>query len=310
MEWPVILDVDPGVDDALALILATRAAELDVLGVCCVSGNVSLLQGTQNALKVLQLAGRDDVPVYVGAAAPLVRPPRHAYEVHGEDGLGGATLPDPAGVPVGDAVDFIVRSLEQRPGRVLLVACGPLTNLALAEARAPGVLQKARRIVAMGGTLDAPGNVRPTCEFNFYADPDAVRRVLQSGANLTLVPLDVTHRVGLEQAAFEAGPEASAVQRFCARAVAKVIDFEVESGGQGLFYAHDALAVALAMQPDLCRMQVLPIDIETAGELTAGQLVVDRRDVKAELRQGFAIECAVDVDVERFRALLGRYLLE
>ncbi len=161
---PVILDVDPGVDDALAILMALHSPELEIIGLTTVSGNVPLDQTTENALKVLELAGRTDVPVYMGAARPLAREPRHAYEVHGPEGLGAAELPDPEAIPAGDAIDFLIEGIEARLGEVIVVATGPLTNLALAEARCPGILSHARRLVIMGGVLHEPGNISPHTE--------------------------------------------------------------------------------------------------------------------------------------------------
>ena len=178
MRRPVILDADPGVDDALAMMLALGSRELEVLGICTVCGNVPMEVGTGNALKLLALLNRDDVPVYAGACRPLKRKAVYATEVHGKGGLGDAVLP-PAGRPSsGDAVAFIVDTLSARPGRVTLIAVGPLTNLALAESRSPGVLKKAREVCVMGGAIDEPGNVTPAAEFNFFADPDAARQVV------------------------------------------------------------------------------------------------------------------------------------
>lgn len=303
---PVIMDVDPGVDDALALILAAHHPTLDLLGVSVVCGNVELQQAATNALKVLKLVGRDDVPVFTGAGAPLVRPLEGAEDVHGEGGLGGAELEESDALPAGDSVSFLVDSLHKRPGQVTLVATGPLTNLALAEKQAPGTLEMARRVVVMGGSLAAPGNVTPTAEYNFYADPHAAKQVLQASANLTLVPLDVTSKVFLVPDDL-ANSATSAVGRFGARAAAKVIEFEQRTSGRALMHLHDPLALALAAEPELCRVESRWLDVETSGELTSGQVVDDRRPLQA--LSGRAIDCAVEVDAERFLNLFRRLVL-
>ena len=164
--------------------------------------------------------GAPDVPVFVGAERPMQRDPVHAFEVHGEHGLGQAQLPDPGLMPQGSAVKFIINSIHSRPGGVTVVATGPLTNLAMAETESPGILSQARRILIMGGAIDQPGNVTPVSEFNFYADPHAARQVLCSGANLTVIPLDITQQVQLEQDLVEAQAtkKKDAVSAFCVAA--------------------------------------------------------------------------------------------
>ena len=306
---PIIMDADPGVDDALALILATRHPALDLLGVSVVCGNVGLQQAADNALKVLKLVGREDVPVFSGAGAPLVRALELADEVHGEGGLGGAELEEADAMPAGDSVRFLIESLRERPGQVTLVATGPLTNLALAEKQAPGVLEMARRVLVMGGALEVPGNVTPTAEYNFYADPHAAQQVLNSKANLTLVPLDVTSQVSLGPDDF-AGSADGEVGRFCARAAASIIDFERRTAGRELMHLHDPLALALAADPDLCRVEARHIEVETGGELTIGQVVDDRRPLKAPAaRAGRAVDCAVGVEAGRFLDMFRRLVL-
>ena len=299
---PVILDADPGVDDALAMMLALGSPELEVLGICTVSGNVPLDIGTGNALKVLALLDRDDVPVYPGASCPLRRDPAYATEVHGPGGLGDSALPPPVRSPSRDAVPFMVETLSARPGDVTLIAVGPLTNLALAEAQAPGVLKKAREVCVMGGTIDEPGNVTPAAEFNFFVDPDAARLVLRSGASITLASLDVTHRAALE-ASHLAGLPSTKAGRFVKDAVRPAVEHSGRVQNRRRFCLHDPMAVGLAIDPSFFRIETVFADVETEGDLTAGQVVVDRRPFsKVENRKGRPVRCALDVDAGRFMA--------
>ncbi len=304
---PVILDADPGVDDALAMMLALGSPELTVLGICTVSGNVPLDVGTENALKVLALLDRDDVPVYPGASGPLRRGAVYATEVHGPGGLGDSGLPSPGRSPSGDAVSFMAETLSNRPGEVTLIAVGPLTNLALAEARAPGVLKMAREVCVMGGALEEPGNVTPAAEFNFFADPDAARQVVRSGARITLAPLDVTHRVALEASHF-AGIPPTPAGRFVKDAVRPAMKHSLRVQNRRHFFLHDPLAVGLAVVPSLFCIDTVFADVETEGDLTSGQVVVDRRPFSNdENRKGWPVRCAMDVDADEFLAFfLGR----
>lgn len=300
---PVILDADPGVDDALAIMLALGSPELEVLGICTVSGNVPLEIGTGNALKVLALLGRDEVPVYPGAGGPLRKEAVYATEVHGTGGLGDSALPLPDRSPAGDAVSFMIETLSARPREVTLIAVGPLTNLALAEARAPGVLNKAREVCVMGGAVDEPGNVTPVAEFNFFADPDAARQVLRSGAVVTLAPLDVTHRVALEASHLAQLP-ASPAGVFVREAVRPAMDLIRRIQNRRRFYLHDPLAVGLAIDPSVFGFETVFADVETKGDLTAGQVVADRRSFTVDRsRRGMPVRCAMDVDTGRFLAL-------
>src|SRR4051794_6867761 len=188
MSTPILLDCDPGHDDAIALLLALGSDELELRGVTTVAGNQTLEKTTANAIRVLELAGRGEIPVAAGARRPLVREPRVAADVHGETGLDGPDLPPPQAEPAAEhAVDFLAERVEG----ATLVATGPLTNVALLLARYPDARPK--RIVLMGGAI-AEGNVTPAAEFNIWADPEAAQRVFSSGLDVTMVGLDVTHK--------------------------------------------------------------------------------------------------------------------
>lgn len=192
---PTIIDCDPGIDDALALLLAAGSPELGLLAVTTVAGNRPAPITARNARKILDLAGRVAVPVHAGAERPLMGGDARCNLVHGEDGLGGVPLDEPSAIAAGHAAVALVDILRQHsPASIDLVAMGPLTNLALAELLSPGILRRAGRLAIMGGALRVPGNITPAAEFNFYADPLAADIVMRSGAPITLFALDVTHQ--------------------------------------------------------------------------------------------------------------------
>ena len=302
---PVILDTDPGVDDALAIMLALGSPELDVIGICTVSGNVPLKTGTRNAQGLLQLLERAEIPVFAGADQPLKRDPVFATEVHGESGMGQAVLPEPSQEVKGDAVDFLVQTLSDQPGEITLIAVGPLTNLALAEQRQPGTLQKARQVIVMGGAIAETGNSTPVAEFNFYADPHAAQIVVHSGATLLLVPLDATRQVILSETDIEnqIAPLKTVSSQFVVDAVQNVLALYRQLGREPIVYLHDPLAVGAAIAPELLRVETLYIDIETSGDLTLGQVVTDRRGLPPPWLCGKPVNCAMHVNAEAFLSL-------
>jgi inosine-uridine nucleoside N-ribohydrolase len=267
---PIILDCDPGHDDAIAILLALASPEVELVCVTTVHGNQTLEKTTRNALKVLELVGRGDVPVARGAERPLVRELTVADHVHGESGLDGPSLPEPsAGVIQEDAVSLLARQLG--PG-VVLVPTGPLTNVAQLLTERPDV--RPGRIVLMGGSI-ALGNITPAAEFNIWADPEAAAIVFESGIDITMVGLDVTH---------EAIVEPERVERFrgmgrVGQVVAELIDFF--SGYHRMTYGwhgppvHDALAVASVIRPELLKTAHRRVVVETESELCRGRTVVD-----------------------------------
>jgi purine nucleosidase len=310
----VILDTDPGVDDALAILLALGSPELHVLGVSVVSGNVELAHCVRNALRTLRLAGRGDIPVHAGAPRPLSREPVRADRVHGQDGLGDAGVPDAGrAADSEDAVGFLVRALRAEPGAITLVATGPLTNLALAERQSPGVLKQAREVIVMGGAVREQGNATPVGEFNFVADPHAAREVVGAGANLTLVPLDATHRCLLSEETFRRRiePLRTPVSDFIARTTVLCRAYmKIVEGIEG-FHLHDPLAVGVGIDPTFCETEVMRLDVETEGALTAGQVVADRRLLLDErLLNGSNVRACVGVDRRRFVAFFLERVLK
>ncbi|MBE81454.1 MAG: nucleoside hydrolase [Gemmatimonadetes bacterium] len=309
----VILDVDPGVDDAMAILLALASDEINILALTVVSGNVPLRSGVDNALKVLAFSGRSEIPVYAGADAPLVRAPVHAKQVHGETGLGNAELASSEREARPGASEFIQKTLTTHPGKVTVLAVGPLTNLALAERIEAGTLARAKQVVVMGGAANEPGNSSPTAEFNFVGDPHAAREVIQSRAAVTLIPLDVTHQVGIpaEEIDRKIRPMGSGVARFFCEITDIVVGLGREAGGYVGVYLHDPAAVVYALRPELFDVVEYWCDIETEGELTLGQLVVDQREGLPESRRrGVLTRIAVGVSSEEVLGLFRQRVLK
>ena len=269
MTTPVILDCDPGHDDAIALLLALASPELELVGVTTVHGNQTLEKTTDNALRVLALVGRGDVPVAMGADRPLKRELHVAAHVHGESGLDGPVLPEPASVPVAQhSVDFLA---EHVTTETVLVPIGPLTNVALALDRGvePG------RIVLMGGAI-AEGNMTPAAEFNIWADPEAAARVFGSGIDVTMIGLDVTHRALLTPPWAERFREAGRVGTFVAELVEFFKQYHARTYGWDGAPIHDAVALAHAFRPGIVTTERMNVEIEVESELTRGRTVADR----------------------------------
>jgi inosine-uridine nucleoside N-ribohydrolase len=295
----MILDCDPGHDDAIALLLALGSPELELVGVTTVCGNQTLEKTTANAIRVLDHMGRDDIPVAAGAAHPLVRPVYVAANVHGETGLDGPDLPPPQREPVAEhAIDWIARTLRERREPVTLVPTGPLTNVALLLARYPDV--PVERIVLMGGAI-GEGNVTPAAEFNIWVDPEAAARVFQSGLDLTMVGLDVTHKALMTQAHADRLAATGRAGRLVADLFGFYSRFHHERYGWDGAPIHDACAVACLIDPTLFELRRCGVRIDTGGELSGGRTNVDRWG-----RVGWEHNCtvAVDIDAERFLELL------
>ncbi len=304
---PVIIDCDPGQDDAVALLLALASPEqLDVLAVTTVSGNVPLELTAANARRVVELAGRSQVPVYAGCDRPLLRPPVTAEHVHGHTGLDGADLPQPAtALAPGHAVEAIVALLRDRPsGTVTLCPIGPLTNIAMALRLAPDIAERIARIVLMGGAA-GPGNVTPSAEFNIYVDPHAADIVFRSGVSIVMHGLDVTHQALVTAERLAA---IAAIDTPVSRAVVGMLDFyggrsrAVDGGGAPL---HDPCAVAYLLDPGLFRGRECHVAIETEGVHTLGRTVVDRSGRPDAPPNATVID---EIDADGFFALLTERL--
>ena len=278
MALPVILDCDPGHDDAIALILALASPELKVLAVTTSAGNQTPDKTLNNALRILTLLGRDDIPVAAGAPKPLARELIIADSVHGESGLDGPKLPDPAFAPVAmTALELMARCLRESPEPVTLVPTGPLTNIALLLAAHPELKQKIARIVLMGGAAGA-GNWTPAAEFNIYVDPEAADMVFKSGLPITMCGLDVTHEAQVMDEDIE---RVRTITNPVAQCVAGLLDFfmiyhrDPKWGFAGA-PLHDPCTIAWLLAPALFHGVECRVDIETGGTHTSGMTVVDR----------------------------------
>jgi purine nucleosidase len=320
----IIIDTDPGTDDAMAILLAFRSPELQVEAITPVSGNVPLSYTLPNALKLVEIAGRTDVPVAAGAALPLVRKLLTAEYVHGENGLGGVQFPEPKTKPAAEtAPDIIRRLVRSHPGEITIVAIGPLTNIALALRADAELAPLIPQIVLMGGSLSG-GNMTPAAEFNFYVDPEAARAVFHAGIPITMVGLDVTQKVVVNEkhiAALEAGDNPSSIA--AGRIMRATMDHYRKTNFAAGPNMHDPLALATLLDPSVVKLVDYYVEIETTGELTAGESLGFRKYLNhrsAPIESGLPIpapvpeipfrpnaKVAMEVDSDKFfRLLIGR----
>ena len=303
----MILDVDTGIDDAMAILYALKRPGIRLEALTTTFGNTDVDTATVNSLRILELAGRGDVPVARGVGRSLLRPyVKAADHVHGGNGLGGVDLPAPKAKPSDEtASDLIIRMAKENPGAITLCPVGPITNVALALVRAPEIAKLFKEIVVMGSTIFHPGIQgipTPMADANFYNDPEAAQIVLRSGARIVLVGMDVTMKVLLtapmrEKIAREGG--------HVGRTMMEIAKFYVDSyatmypgiAGCGM---HDPLAVAIAEDRSLARTERMCVDMELAGTLTRGQVVADRRRTAAGRENA---DVCLEVDAERFGKL-------
>ena len=304
----IIIDTDPGQDDAVAILLALASPEIEVLGLTCVAGNVPLALTAKNARIICELAGRPDLPVYAGCDRPLKRDLVTAEHVHGKTGLDGIALPDPT-MPLaeGHAVDFLIETLRREPaGSVTLCPIGPLTNIATALHRAPEIAGRISQIVLMGGAYFEVGNITPAAEFNIYVDPEAADVVFRSGIPLVVMPLDVTHKALTTRPRIEAF---RALGTRVGEAVASWTDFferfDMEKYGSEGAPLHDPCTIAWLLRPDLFAGREINVEIELHGQYTAGMTVADWWRVTKRAPNALFIR---DVDADGFYALLTERL--
>ena len=304
----IIIDTDPGQDDAVAILLALASDELEVLGITAVAGNVPLALTERNARIVCELAGRPDIPVFAGCDRPIARTLVTAEHVHGKTGLDGPVLPDPVmALQAAHGVDFIIDTLRARaPGTVTLCPLGPLTNIAVAFTRAPDIVERVREVVLMGGAYFEVGNITPAAEFNIYVDPEAAQIVFRSGAPITVMPLDVTHKALTTHARVEAF---RAMGTEVGRMVAEWTDFferfdKEKYGSQGA-PLHDPCVIAYLIRPELFTGRHINVEIEVASELTRGMTVADWWRVSGRAPNAMFMG---DIDAKGFFALLTERL--
>jgi purine nucleosidase len=295
MAQKIILDCDPGIDDAMAIAFAVGSADIELVGITTVAGNVGLGKTTANALRLLDFFGAAPVPVSAGAAAPLARPAITAEHVHGADGLRGLQLP-PGGPPrPGHAVDYILDTVMAAPGEITLVAVGPLTNVALALRREPALAGSVRDFVIMGGSTTR-GNVTPAAEFNIAADPEAAAEVFAAGWTVTMVGLDVTLQATANADVLD---RLSGLGRLADQLLLpglRRFDQDLEHVGTGEAAVHDVCAVAYVARPGLLGCVPARVEVETEGRWTAGMTVTDFR-AAAPVRNALA---ATTIDVPAF----------
>src|SRR5581483_1365068 len=303
----LIIDTDPGVDDALAILLALRSPELEVVAITTVCGNVRVEQATKNLFRVLELVPfPSGLLVGQGAVQPLQEPLEPATHVHGADGLGELDrIRNPDGKPryvdsgtprsLPNAWTVWRECLRRYPGEVTLITLGPLTNLAQALEADPAMVRTFRSVICMGGAIGVPGNVTPAAEYNIYVDPHAAERVMRSGLPITLVPLDITMQVFLTREAIAklAANTTDLVCRFVGDVTGPALEFAQRTEGRGVFYLHDPLAVGVALDPDLVKRRPLGVAVETEERATRGRTAADRKAPAT-------VQAALEVDAARF----------
>ena len=321
MKKSVLIDTDPGVDDALAILLAMRSPELHIEAITTVCGNVQVEQATINVFRILELAGIEEYPVIgQGSCDPLQKTLTTATHIHGDDGLGGI---EPAGEPPGrfcrvdsegnfdlpSAEDVMLDFAKRADGTI--VCLGPLTNLARAVQKDERLLKNVREIVIMGGAIEAPGNITPVAEFNIYSDPHAADVVFRSGLPVTLVPLDVTGVTALKLSDLEAVKETDLdpVGRFVFERSVHMIGLMDTLGREAAFALHDPLAVGAAVDGTLLTCRPVPLCVETEGLVTEGMTVADRRPLRDEFKPYPRVRVAFDADSQRFVEMFKERLL-
>ncbi len=303
---PLIIDCDPGQDDAIALMLAMASPEeLDLLGISAVAGNVPLVLTEANARRIRDVSGRSELPVFAGCPRPMVRILETAEYVHGKSGIDGAGLPEPSRpVEAAHAVDWLIDTLRRSDNPITMATLGPLTNIAMAIVMAPDIVENISELVLMGGALSL-GNVTPAAEFNIYSDPHAAHIVFEAGLKLTMIGLDVTHQARATPERLEG---IRAIGNPAAKSVAGMLDFYgaqyVSTFGEGA-PLHDPCVVAYILRPDLFTGQDMRVDIEISSPLTIGRTVCD-----VHARSGRAANANVleKIDPDGFFELLGERL--
>ncbi|SFT71583.1 nucleoside hydrolase [Mesorhizobium sp. YR577] len=298
----VVIDTDPGIDDAVAILLALKSAEFDVRGITTVAGNIGIATTTRNAGRILALESRADIPVVSGAAGPLSRKGFDTTEIHGNDGLGGVAFPEPlARVAGNDAAAWLAKLLDELPaGSLDILALGPLTNIARLVQDHPASAKRIGRVIAMGGAVHEPGNIGPRAEFNIAADPEAAEIVFGAGLNFTLIPLDVTRKVRATRD-YTAALQAAGVP--AAKSSGELIDayFQSTTGGESR-PLHDPCVMLLALDESLFGCETLKISVDTGATRDAGALTIDDE-------KGAAISVAMKVDGEGGLKLLFERLV-
>lgn len=313
----VIIDTDPGIDDALALILAFASPELKVEAITTVAGNVPVIQAARNTCRILDLLEPDlRPPVAVGADAPLKKLLRTAQDYHGEDGLGELSrfkksdgslryADSKSSLARQGALTLIADTIASAPGEITLICLGPLTNLAMAILSSPVEMAKVKEIIVMGGAIQVPGNVTPVSEFNIYVDPHAAATALTSDLPITLIPLDVTERVMLTEEMVDVIIRRlnNPVTQFVHDITEQLFRLERERRGRAAIPLHDPLAVGAVIDRSLVTRRPFHVEVETGEGPAQGITIADRRQIKEELKQAPNLQVCMEVNAGRFMAL-------
>lgn len=301
----IIIDTDPGVDDALTILLALASPEIQLEALTVTHGNVTVEKGTRNALAVLELLDASHIPVARGTSLPLVGPLLASDHVHGASGLGAANLPVPGAKPVlQHAIDYLIERFLAEPGEISLFAIGPLTNVALAIRKEPRFVQAVRELVIMGGAIREGGNITPQAEFNIYADPHAAHVVFHSGIPITLIPLDVTHKCMLHTIKIDQLKKSdSSVSHFIVDSTADYIHFTENKTGIPGCALHDPLTLATVIAPELLTLEEHYVDVDISGGPSTGSTFADFYHTTGKPAN---IKVALDVRGEEFVDLFLR----
>ena len=306
----ILFDTDPGIDDSLAILLALASPELKVEGVSAVHGNCSAGQATTNALSVLELAKAKHIPVARGFELPLVQPSLLAPETHGDSGIGYARLPAPAMQPVAQhSVEFLIDKIMSAPGEITLVCIGPLTNVAVAIRKEPGVIKAVKEVIIMGGAIRHEGNSSPLAEFNVHVDPHAAHMVYHSGMPITLVPLDVTyHCILTREDVARLQPIKSPIPKFVADSTRFYMEYHDEYQKIEGCIINDPLALALTFAPGLCDYEEHYVDVDLSGGVSLGKTFADfykltRQPANMKVALGVRARDFIELFLERIARL-------
>lgn len=298
----IIIDTDPGVDDALAFLLALASPEIQIEAITTTQGNVSLETATRNALAILELCNASNIPVAAGSQYPLVQPLRISPDIHGTSGIGRADLPEPKSKPVEKhAIDYLIDSVLASPNEIKIFPIGPLTNVAMAIRKEPKFAKAVKELVIMGGAINENGNVTPLAEFNIYVDPHAAHIVFHSGIPITLIPLDVTHKCLFKQEHVDRLLKIdSPITKFIKDAIEVYLNFSYERGFDGSIL-HDPLTLATIIAPELLILKEYYVDVDHSGGIAMGKTFADIFGVtKKPANMKVAMDVQGDAFIELF----------
>jgi purine nucleosidase len=294
----IIIDTDPGIDDALTFLLALASPEIKLEALTTTQGNVTLEKATRNALSVLELVHAVHIPVASGSTLPLVQPLRASADVHGESGIGNSRLPESQSKPLPiHAVDYLIERVLAEPGQISIFPIGPLTNIAMAIRREPKFAKTVKELVIMGGAILESGNITPLAEFNIYVDPHAAHIVFHSGIPITLIPLDVTHKCLLKQKHIERLMKInSPISRFIRDTFEVYLKFSLERGFDGIAL-HDPLTLATVIAPELLTLKEYFVDVDISDGVSMGKTFAD---VYGSLKKPANMKVAMNVRGDNF----------